>query len=69
MITRFVTIEVPLTEPADLQRSILKALQVQGEPLRWAVAGVDTDRQTAQIEAVVLSPTQFAIPFSSVTTV
>ncbi|WP_088893979.1 hypothetical protein [Leptolyngbya ohadii] len=67
MITRFVTLEVPLTEPADLQRSILATLEAQGEPLRWAITAVDHDRQAARIEAVVLSPTQFAIPFSAVT--
>lgn len=67
MITRFVTLEVPLTKPAELQRSILATLQAQGEPLRWAITAVDGDRQMAQIEAVVLTPTQFAIPFSSVT--
>gem|GEM_PF-331181 len=78
MIARFVSIEVPLKDPAELQRSILQALQSQGEPLRWAITGIKVDkeqlsdgahRQIAQIEAVVLSPTQFAIPFTSVTTV
>lgn len=69
MITRFVTIQVPLAEPATLQRSILHSLETQGEPLRWAITQIDREAQTAQIEAVVLAPTQFAIPFSVVQTV
>ncbi|HEY9696682.1 MAG TPA: hypothetical protein V6D10_05435 [Trichocoleus sp.] len=60
MITHFVTLEIPLADnPAELRRSILSALQQQGEPLRWAITGIETDRQIIQVEAVVLAATEF----------
>ena len=60
MITHFVTLEIPLADnPAELRRSILSVLQQQGEPLRWAITGIETDRQIIQVEAVVLAATEF----------
>jgi hypothetical protein len=60
VITHFVTLEIPLADnPAELRRSILSALQQQGEPLRWAITGIETDRQIIQVEAVVLAATEF----------
>ena len=68
MITQFVTLEIPLqADLAELRRSILSALQRQGEPLRWAITGVEPDRQVAQIEAVVLVVDQFRPPINVIT--
>lgn len=65
MITQFVTLEIPLqVDPAKLRRSILSALQQQGEPLRWAITGVEPDRQVAHIEAVVLVADKFRPPIN-----
>ena len=70
MITQFVTLEVPLqADLADTQRSILVQLQTYGEPLRWAITAIEVDRQMAHIEAVVLAPTEFPVPFHSIKTV
>lgn len=54
MTTHFITAEIDLQEtPVQLQQAIEAELQKRGEPLRWAVTGVDADRQKAQIEAIV----------------
>jgi hypothetical protein len=54
MTTHFITAEIGLQEsPAQLQQAIEEELQKRGEPLRWAVTNVDTDRQKAQVEAIV----------------
>lgn len=54
MTTHFITAEINLQEtPAQLQQEIEAELQKRGEPLRWAITGVDTDRQKARVEAIV----------------
>ena len=54
MTTHFITAEIDLQEsPVQLQQEIEAELQKRGEPLRWAVTHVDTERQKAQVEAVV----------------
>jgi hypothetical protein len=54
MTTHFITAEIDLQEtPVQLQQAIEAELQKRGEPLRWAVTSVDTERQTAQVEAIV----------------
>jgi hypothetical protein len=54
MKTLFITIEIDLPEtPQKLQQSIERELQKQGEPLRWAITRVDTQRQQVQVEAIV----------------
>ena len=54
MTTHFITAEIDLQEsPLETQRAIEAELQKRGEPLRWAVTGVDEQRQKAQVEAVV----------------
>lgn len=54
MTTHFITAEIDLQEsPVQLQQEIETELQKRGEPLRWAVAHVDTERQKAQVEAIV----------------
>jgi hypothetical protein len=54
MTTHFITAEIDLQEtPVQLQQAIEAELQKRGEPLRWAVTGVDTDRKIAQVEAIV----------------
>ncbi len=54
MTTHFITAEIDLQEtPVKLQQEIEAELQKRGEPLRWAVTRVDTERQKAQIEAII----------------
>ncbi|HEY9743901.1 MAG TPA: hypothetical protein V6C90_25720 [Coleofasciculaceae cyanobacterium] len=54
MTTHFITAEIDLQEtPVKLQQEIEAELQKRGEPLRWAVTRVDTDRQKAQVEAII----------------
>ncbi len=54
MTTHFITAEIDLQEtPVQLQQAIEAELQKRGEPLRWAVTQVDTERQKAQVEAIV----------------
>jgi hypothetical protein len=54
MTTHFITAEIDLQEsPIKLQAAIEAELEKRGEPLRWAIASVDTEKQTAQIEAIV----------------
>ena len=55
MTTHFITAEIDLQEtPIQLQQEIEAELQKRGEPLRWAVTRVDSDRQIAQVEAIVI---------------
>ncbi|MEB3357869.1 MAG: hypothetical protein VKK04_14155 [Synechococcales bacterium] len=54
---QFVATEVALSASlSDLQQAIEAQLTAIGEPLRWSITGVNGDRQTAQIEAVVITP-------------
>jgi hypothetical protein len=54
MTTHFITAEINLQEtPIQLQQEIEAELQKRGEPLRWAVTCVDSDRQIAHVEAIV----------------
>lgn len=54
MTTHFITAEIDLQEtPTELQKAIAAELQKQGEPLRWAVTAVDTEKEKATVEAVV----------------
>ncbi|NEQ23331.1 MAG: hypothetical protein F6K28_30095 [Microcoleus sp. SIO2G3] len=55
MQTAFVTAEVELKDaPTLLHQAIETALRQHGEPLRWAIVSVDSQRQTVAIEAVVI---------------
>lgn len=57
MTTHFITAEIALQESAEEMHQAIEAeLQKQGDPLRWAIVAVNTDQQTAQIEAVVTTP-------------
>jgi hypothetical protein len=57
MTTHFITAEIDLTEnPRQLQQAIEKELQRRGEPLRWAIAKTDRDRQKVLVEAIVTNP-------------
>lgn len=52
---QFVTLKVELQPtPGALQRLILAQLQAQGQPLRWAITSIASDR-TATVEAVVMT--------------
>lgn len=54
MTTHFIAAEIDLQEsPADLHREIEAELHKRGEPLRWAVTGVDEEQQKVQVEAIV----------------
>lgn len=54
MTTHFITAEIDIQEtPIQLQQAIEAELQKRGEPLRWAITRVDSDRQIAQVEAIV----------------
>ena len=58
MTTHFITAEIDLSEnPLTLQRAIEAELQEQGEPLRWAIAQVNPERQKVQVEAIVTTLT------------
>jgi hypothetical protein len=55
--THFVTLEIPLQEsPAAVLAAITHALEFYGEPLRWAITSIHSDRKVMGIEAVVLCP-------------
>ncbi|MEO0947374.1 MAG: hypothetical protein AAFY11_04380 [Cyanobacteria bacterium J06641_5] len=57
MTTHFIEAEIDLQEnPAQLQREIEAELAKRGEPLRWAITEVDSDAQTARVEAIVTTP-------------
>lgn len=65
MTTHFITAEIDLqgrgmlqTLPSQLHQEIEVELQRRGEPLRWAVTSVDTEGQTAQVEAIVTVASQ-----------
>ena len=54
MTTHFITAEIDLKEsPMKLKEKIETELQKTGEPLRWAITKVDTNSQTALVEAIV----------------
>lgn len=54
MTTHFITAEINLKEMSvKLQQAIETELQKRGEPLRWAITQVDTDKQIAHVEAIV----------------
>ena len=54
MTTHFITAEIDLTQsPQELPQAIEAELQKRGEPLRWAITQVDSEQQTAQVEAIV----------------
>lgn len=69
MQTRFITLEVSLQAPSSELRAALPGserlrsdalrshieseLTTHGMPLRWAITHVDTQKQTAHVEAVV----------------
>ncbi len=55
MTTHFINAEIDLQEsPVKLNQEIEKELEKFGIPLRWAVTKVDTEKQKANVEAVVL---------------
>ena len=54
MTTHFITAEIDLQEsPVKLHQEIEAELEKRGEPLRWAVTGVDLDKEKVTVEAVV----------------
>lgn len=54
LTTHLITIELDLkVSPRELQQAIAAELQKQGDPLRWAITGIDVERRKAQVEAVV----------------
>jgi hypothetical protein len=60
MTTHFISAEIDLqSTPTELQQAIETELKKQGEPLRWAVTEVDTEKQKAKVEAVITKATIF----------
>jgi hypothetical protein len=54
MTTHFISAEIDLqATPTELQKAIETELKKQGEPLRWAITEVDTEKQKAIVEAVI----------------
>jgi hypothetical protein len=54
MTTHFITAEIDLNQNQEnLVEAIATELSTQGEPLRWAITEVNTETQTAKVEAVV----------------
>lgn len=54
MTTHFITAEIDLQEtPAKLHQEIEAQLKKQGEPLRWTIAKINQEKQTARVEAIV----------------
>lgn len=54
MTTHFITAEIDIQEsPTQLNQAIEAELNKRGEPLRWAITRIDSQQQTAQVEAVV----------------
>lgn len=54
MTTHFITAEIDLsiTKPLTAE-SVINELEKHGKPLRWAITSVDSQKQTALVEAVV----------------
>ncbi len=54
MTTHFITAEIEIqATPDKLQQEIETQLAKQGEPLRWAITKVDTEKQKVAVEAIV----------------
>ena len=54
MITHFISTEINFSENiAQLQKSIEAELHKYGEPLRWAITAVNSEKGKVIVEAVV----------------
>ena len=54
MTTHFITAEIDLQEtPYKLKQEIETELAKEGEPLRWAVTKINTEKQKVEVEAIV----------------
>lgn len=54
MTTHFITAEIDIqATPDKLQQEIETQLKKQGEPLRWAIAKINTETQQVTVEAIV----------------
>ncbi len=54
MTTHFIEAEIDLkATPLTFEKAVETELQKHGEPLRWAITEVNTEKQTAQVEAIV----------------
>lgn len=54
MITNFINVEIDLQEDnAQLHKSVEVELNKYGEPLRWAITAVDSEKGKVIVEAVV----------------
>lgn len=62
----FVTLELPLEDsPGQMETAIQIALRQWGDPLRWAVMGVDVANQSVSVEAIVTQPSSVHEPLFS----
>jgi hypothetical protein len=64
MTTHFITAEIDLSAETPLVEVVTAELAKHGEPLRWAITSVDSNNQTAQVEAVVTVGSVQGIPTS-----
>ena len=55
MTTHFIEAEIDLQQTPLTVKEVEDTLQQQGEPLRWAITEVDKDKDTAKVEAIVIS--------------
>lgn len=54
MTTHFIEAEIDLqATPLTFKKAVETELEKQGKPLRWAITEVDTEKETARVEAIV----------------
>ncbi|MEM8777724.1 MAG: hypothetical protein AAGF26_02395 [Cyanobacteria bacterium P01_G01_bin.49] len=54
MTTHFIEAEISLQEtPLKLQQAVETELEKHGNPLRWAITEVNSQKKTAQVEAII----------------
>ena len=57
--TEFVTVTIDQPDSTSmLPQTIVNALQAVGDPLRWAITSVDTEKRKLYVEAVVTTSAQ-----------
>ncbi len=56
MQTQFITLTLPIQPtPLATRQQVEAAIALHGTPLRWAITQLDDDRQTVQVEAIVIT--------------
>ncbi|NJR67279.1 MAG: hypothetical protein HC771_00420 [Synechococcales cyanobacterium CRU_2_2] len=66
MDTQFITLTLALQPTSwETRQQVEAAIAPHGTPLRWAITRIDRDRQTFQIEAIVLTSPYRHLPCSA----